>query len=407
MLSSDDQRALQAAQRALLSPPAVSGDDLSGWIESVCAALRRLLNTDHVYYLEPEDLSLPRPRGADRAQASGGHNDAATQGRRDTGDGLPSARPVLDTGQRLFVHSPSAGATFAEGINRHFLGFKNGFSQFREAYPTLQHEIIRGAGAGAFHDAPLHDWTLREQLDIYQEVFRAPRIHRQACLAAPLPQGEAMLIAGFAHDRAPAYEGRRHQLMKLLVPAFEASLRFRQRLVENQQRLADVLDRLDVALLLFDGDGRERYRNRACRRLMAATEEADALASLARTLAQELTASTASSPLAGAQKELRLTSGRYHLSASYDTALLGDSSVLVAVERSSVLPSIERLKERSALTPREAEVAHLMARGRSDQEIADELFISVYTVRRHTAQVLDKLGLQSRAGVAVALLRLA
>ena len=406
MLSSDDQHALQAAQRALLAPPAVSGDDLGVWIESVCTALRRLLRTDHVYYLEPEDLSIPTPRGGGLVQANSGTNGAPTHEEGRSGDGLRGTLPLLEAAPRLSVHSPSAGEAFAEGINRHFLGFKDGFSQFREAYPTLQHEIIRGAGAGAFHDAPLHDWTLRERLDIYQEVFRAPHIHRQACLAVPLPQGEAMLVAGFAHDRAPAYEGHRHQLMKLLVPAFEASLRFRQRLGGIERRLADVLDRLDVALLLFDADGRERYRNRACRRLMAGTEEADGLGACARTLAQELTASTASSPLAEAQKELRLPSGRYRLCASYDTALLGDSSVLVAVERSSVLPSIERLKERSALTPREAEVAHLMARGRSDQEIADGLFISVHTVRRHTAQVLAKLGLQSRAGVAVALLRL-
>jgi DNA-binding NarL/FixJ family response regulator len=47
----------------------------------------------------------------------------------------------------------------------------------------------------------------------------------------------------------------------------------------------------------------------------------------------------------------------------------------------------------------------LIARGLSDQDVAQELGISIHTARRHAGQILSKLGLSSRAGVAVALLQ--
>ena len=49
------------------------------------------------------------------------------------------------------------------------------------------------------------------------------------------------------------------------------------------------------------------------------------------------------------------------------------------------------------LTPREREVIGLLARGRGQNEIAQELFISVKTVATHIQRVLAKLGVHSRA----------
>ncbi|WP_107059960.1 MULTISPECIES: response regulator [unclassified Streptomyces] len=48
------------------------------------------------------------------------------------------------------------------------------------------------------------------------------------------------------------------------------------------------------------------------------------------------------------------------------------------------------------LTPREEEVLKLVAEGNSSKEIADLLFISVKTVQRHRANLLQKLGLRDR-----------
>jgi predicted ATPase/DNA-binding CsgD family transcriptional regulator len=54
----------------------------------------------------------------------------------------------------------------------------------------------------------------------------------------------------------------------------------------------------------------------------------------------------------------------------------------------------------STLTPREQEIAALIARGLSNKGIADELVISSATVARHVTNILTKLGFASRAQVA-------
>jgi DNA-binding CsgD family transcriptional regulator len=49
------------------------------------------------------------------------------------------------------------------------------------------------------------------------------------------------------------------------------------------------------------------------------------------------------------------------------------------------------------LTPREGEVARLLVRGETDDEIARALWISLYTVKDHVKSVYAKLGVASRA----------
>ncbi len=48
------------------------------------------------------------------------------------------------------------------------------------------------------------------------------------------------------------------------------------------------------------------------------------------------------------------------------------------------------------LTPRELEVLRLLAQGRSNQAIANELVVAVGTVKRHVNSLFGKLGVQSR-----------
>lgn len=57
------------------------------------------------------------------------------------------------------------------------------------------------------------------------------------------------------------------------------------------------------------------------------------------------------------------------------------------------------------LTPRELEVLRLVTAGRSNREIADELFISVKTVSVHVSNILSKLGVTSRGEAAAAAYR--
>src|SRR5690242_11839785 len=57
-------------------------------------------------------------------------------------------------------------------------------------------------------------------------------------------------------------------------------------------------------------------------------------------------------------------------------------------------------RQESTLTPREQEVAALVAEGLTNRQIAERLFIAERTAEHHVEQIRSKLGFHSRAQVA-------
>jgi DNA-binding NarL/FixJ family response regulator len=87
-----------------------------------------------------------------------------------------------------------------------------------------------------------------------------------------------------------------------------------------------------------------------------------------------------------------------HVVAAGD-ALLAPSVTRRMIERwldAPVAPETERPVELTQLTEREVEVLALLARGRSNAEIADHMVISATTVKTHVSNLLGKLGLRDR-----------
>jgi len=86
----------------------------------------------------------------------------------------------------------------------------------------------------------------------------------------------------------------------------------------------------------------------------------------------------------------------------------GESSLSPAIAR-KLLQEISRPPARplspEPLTERELEVLRLIARGKSNREIAGELVISEATVRTHVSNILGKLQLASRTQAALYALR--
>jgi len=69
----------------------------------------------------------------------------------------------------------------------------------------------------------------------------------------------------------------------------------------------------------------------------------------------------------------------------------------VDLARVDVLVGAPAQPDRCGLTAREVEVLRLVAAGRTNREIAAELFLSEKTVARHLSNIFTKLGLSSRA----------
>ena len=64
--------------------------------------------------------------------------------------------------------------------------------------------------------------------------------------------------------------------------------------------------------------------------------------------------------------------------------------------------SLDSSENPAGLSAREIEVLALIAAGRSNQEIAEELFLSVRTVERHISTIYEKIGAHGRAARAAA-----
>lgn len=74
--------------------------------------------------------------------------------------------------------------------------------------------------------------------------------------------------------------------------------------------------------------------------------------------------------------------------------------VVIAIEPTpDSVPDAREIGRRFGLTPRQAQVALLLAERRSDKEIARELAISRHTARRHVEAVLLRLGIHDRKEV--------
>ena len=74
---------------------------------------------------------------------------------------------------------------------------------------------------------------------------------------------------------------------------------------------------------------------------------------------------------------------------------------VIETYRRSGAPRAARARQLEELTEREREVLALMGRGRTNQEIAAELFITEATVKSHVGNILAKLAARDRAAAIV------
>jgi len=109
---------------------------------------------------------------------------------------------------------------------------------------------------------------------------------------------------------------------------------------------------------------------------------------------------------AGASGFLLKDAGRDQLVEAVRAVARGDALIAPSVTRRLIERFVERSlspipPELDELTPRELEVLRLIAGGRSNAELAQELMISETTAKTHVARILAKLGLRDRVQAVV------
>jgi DNA-binding CsgD family transcriptional regulator len=104
---------------------------------------------------------------------------------------------------------------------------------------------------------------------------------------------------------------------------------------------------------------------------------------------------------------LSVCSVRLWRTLQYERGLRRQAEALLKAAKSVEIPHVARPATHeprtspraaalAALTPREVEVLGLIASGSTNQQIADQLSISLNTVERHVANVYRKLGVRGR-----------
>jgi len=157
-----------------------------------------------------------------------------------------------------------------------------------------------------------------------------------------------------------------------------------------------LLDAMSIPAQLLDWAARPVHETAALHRLIQADGESgrvrDAIFDVGRQ------AGRARRAIHG---DLRTRTECYRVIGSPVAAsLTGEDAILVSVQRVDPITLADaELRTRFRLTPRELQVARLLARGLSNEEIAATLQRSRFTVRRHTERVLEKLAIQRRGQV--------
>ena len=262
-------------------------------------------------------------------------------------------------------------------------------------------------GRPVAHESELMPREALEASAFYHEFLRPNRILDLTVAGADFGgRRQARLHFSNTSRRSRDAAQRCASRARTVLPALRAGLATWRQLGERRAELGRMLDAMPTAVLLYDTTGALQHANRTAQRLFDGPS-AERVRAEAQRVAWALGATIGRSAAVSPERDVRTAGGDFRLRGSLAPEwMLGASrGVLVTVERAERQPlSDAELRERHRLTPREIEVARLVAQGLSNEEVAERLRVSFFTARNHVERLLAKLGAGSRSRVG-ALLR--
>jgi DNA-binding CsgD family transcriptional regulator len=265
-----------------------------------------------------------------------------------------------------------------------------------------QHPLALVQHAGDLGTYFLSDFLSTRQfrrLELYHDIYKP--LGTEDLVAFGLP-GETIVAIVLSRARR-TFSPRDRHVLELLRPHLTQAylhVRDRERALATVAALQENLEESGVAIVEIDRSGRTKQMPSRAHGLLAAYFPTDppigsrlpsALQDLLRDrgMDDDVWVRTPHGSLRIQQQRLGPTSGE---------------RLLLLVETAMRPSDLESLKGRG-LTSREAEVLRLLAHGRTNAQIAHELFVSVATVRKHLEHIYSKLGVTSRAEAIASLLR--
>lgn len=372
-LSSPDLKALRAVHDSLLDP--LSHDTIDAWLLEVCGRFESLCHATAGFagYSVPEGeacfVSAELPQNSLVRMT-----EIARSQRGRLGGGDPSVEHLMD------------------GLRRRVSGVAT----------TADLMIPGGIRFDELKETPM-----------FRDVACPLGVPGSTLLFHSGASGEHMVHAAFPEVEHRPFAEATQAIIGALLPAFAASVGMLARLGNARRAIASLLDVLDDGAIVFDPDGRRVLaRNTAWCALTGEEPDTAGLelrirqSVLAAARHPETTGSGSTAPdvqtLSGGWRSRSGISYRLRVVRLPAGSIDRGEAILVLVQRvGPSVPDPAVLMRRFGFTRREAQVAHRLAFGRSDREIATELSLSQHTVRHHAESIFAKAGVTSRKALAL------
>lgn len=198
------------------------------------------------------------------------------------------------------------------------------------------------------------------------------------------------------------------RMMQLVRPALEAGVRAAERTLANRASFIASLETRRDGALVFDSRGKLLYQSPSFGSIVPLATDATTVHDAGRQMAAGLLSE---------EERLRFDpdTARQAVAVGPDIVLLtavimapgvfdvGPVALVTVHTNEASVADSGALRDRFDLTPRQAEVARLLARRLTNDEIAQRLQVSPNTARHHTEAVMGKMEVSDRREVGVRL----
>lgn len=315
--------------------------------------------------------------------------------------------PPAPSGNGFRIVSPNLDSACREDLKEFAPSSDHGDGSAKDPEHDRAMRRLAAAGVRVWNRERVERLTRVKFVDMdrfYAQMMEPHDVSDFATLTLWLPEGPAMISC----LASTPFDDDQLEVLSLLAPAFETAVSSLRTLENQGAAIGVLLDRLDIAALVAFTRG-ETHRNRRLRNLLdrlAGPNDSSRLVDEMERMAREVLRlheasgkSTPRIPLDAGTRAVEVAGEVLRLHASWlppGTAGSGPAALVLTEGASPRFPNTRALARRYGLTPRQAQVAHLLATGASNREIADRLEISPHTARHHAQSVLNRVGIHSR-----------